>query len=47
MIQLQIDFLTPYELTPTYEEIMWMFSNYGEYDIPVTIIEQKRKRKRK
>lgn len=45
-IQLQIDFLLPYELTPTKEDIMYEFLLTGNFSAPFTIIEFKKNRKK-
>lgn len=45
VIQLQIDFSIPFELTPTKEEIDYTVLTYGVFDVPDTEVKIKRKKK--
>lgn len=46
VLQLQIDFSIPYELTPTLEEINYTLLNYGVLDVPCTEIKEKKRKKK-
>lgn len=46
-IQLQIDFLLPYELTPTLEDLRYEFSIAGSFSAPCSVVEFKKKKKNK
>ena len=45
VLQLEIDFLEPVELTPTYEEIQWTIFNYGVFDVPCSEVKPKKRKK--
>ena len=45
VIQLLIDFLIPYDLTPTLDEINYTMLNYGVLDVPCSEVKEKKRKK--